>query len=59
MLDFLGTVATAALIVFVISALLVFTEVPRGAKFMDLKKKYMADEIEKLKKHVSEKDKQK
>ena len=34
-------------------------KVPRGAKFMDLKKKYMADEIEKLKKHVSEKDEQK
>jgi len=32
---------------------------PRGTKFMDLKKKYMADEIEKLKKHVSEKDEQK
>jgi len=24
--------------------------VPRGAKFMDLKKKYLADELEKLKK---------
>ena len=32
---------------------------PRGAKFMDLKRKYMADEIEKLKKRVSEKDEQK
>ena len=28
---------------------------PRGAKFMDLKRKYMADEIEKLKKEVGEK----
>src|SRR6266850_2212193 len=34
-------------------------KVPRGSKFMDLKKKYMADEIEKLKKHVSEKDERK
>lgn len=32
MLDFLGTVATAALIVFVLGALLVFTDAPRGAK---------------------------
>ncbi|MEA2851647.1 MAG: hypothetical protein QOE02_1666, partial [Rhodospirillaceae bacterium] len=32
MLDFLGTVATAALIVFVISTLLVFMEASRGAK---------------------------
>src|SRR6267154_4436367 len=34
MLDFLGTVATAALIVFVISALLVFMEAPRSAKLV-------------------------
>jgi hypothetical protein len=32
MLDFLGTVATAALIVFVISTLLIFMEASRGAK---------------------------
>jgi UbiD family decarboxylase len=30
-------------------------KVPKGAKFMDLKKKYMADEIEKFKKHAGEK----
>ena len=32
MLDFLGTVATAALIVFVVSTLLAFMEIPRAAK---------------------------
>jgi hypothetical protein len=30
-------------------------KVPKGAKFMDLKKKYMADEIEKFKKQTGEK----
>ena len=30
-------------------------KVPKGAKFMDLKKKYMAEEIEKFKKQVGEK----
>lgn len=34
MLDFLGTVATATLIVFVVSALLVFMEAPRSAKLV-------------------------
>ena len=34
MLDFLGTVATAALIVFVISTLLVFLDVSRKAKIV-------------------------
>ncbi len=31
-------------------------QVPRGAKFMDLKKKYISDEIEKLKKLAGEED---
>ena len=30
-------------------------KVPKGAKFMDLKKKYMADEIEKFKKQAGAK----
>ena len=30
-------------------------KVPKGAKFMDLKKKYMAEEIEKFKKQAGEK----
>jgi hypothetical protein len=34
MIDFLGTVATAALIVFVISALLVYLEAPRATKLV-------------------------
>jgi 4-hydroxy-3-polyprenylbenzoate decarboxylase len=34
-------------------------KVPRGAKFMDLKKKYMADEIERLKQQVGESDEHK
>ena len=34
MLDFLGTVATAALIVFVISTLLVYLDVPRETKIV-------------------------
>jgi hypothetical protein len=29
--------------------------VPKGTKFMDLKKKYMAEEIEKFKKQAGEK----
>ena len=34
MLDFVGTVATAALMVFIVAALLVYMEAPRGAKLV-------------------------
>jgi hypothetical protein len=34
MLDFLGTIATAALTLFVVSVLLIFMETPRGAKLV-------------------------
>ncbi|MEX0802310.1 MAG: hypothetical protein WD688_03170 [Candidatus Binatia bacterium] len=30
-------------------------KVPKGAKFMDLKKKYLADELAELKKHAGKK----